>query len=140
MLAGILRTMNTYDTLGDFYNDASVSSQIVNMLVRDNVVPQAQVAEMYDGNKLSVVGREMLENILIGKSFEGTPDIVRMLTSIPSMRQSVLFALSEISNNLMLGSDYTLKSEIAEAINLAMKQETKVVCSLVMTLRLMLVS
>ena len=125
VLAGILRTMNTYDTLGDFYNDASVSSQIVNMLVRDNVVPQAQVAEMYDGNKLSVVGREMLENILIGKSFEGTPDIVRMLTSIPSMRQSVLFALSEISNNLMLGSDYTLKSEIAEAINLCYEARNK---------------
>lgn len=114
----IIRTINRFDTLGDFYNDSYAGFEAISELVNAGVIPQAQVAEMVDGDKLSAVGRETLENVLIGKSFEGDPNAVRMLTSVPSMRQSVIFALSEISNNLALGDDYMLKDELTEAIRL----------------------
>ena len=87
---GIVRTINGYDTLGDFYNDAQASLGAVYDLHNAGVVPQAQLAEMVDGvrgqEKLSAVGREFLENMLIGKAFDGEPDVVRMLTAEPAMR------------------------------------------------------
>ncbi|WP_407403823.1 LPD1 domain-containing protein [Sodaliphilus sp.] len=42
-----------------------------------------------------------------------------MLTEYKSLRQSVLSALAEITNNLKLGKDYSLEQELADAIALA---------------------
>ena len=119
---GIVRTINGYDTLGDFYNDADASLGAVYDLHNAGVVPQAQLAEMVDGirgqEKLSAVGREFMENMLIGKSFEGDPDVVRMLTSEPSMRQSVITALGEIADNIAIGGGWSLQQELADAVKL----------------------
>lgn len=119
---GIVRTINGYDTLGDFYNDADASLGAVYDLHNAGVVPQAQLAEMVDGvrgqEKLSAVGREFLENMLIGKAFEGTPDVVRMLTAEPLMRQTVITALGEIVDNIALGGGWSLQGELADAVKL----------------------
>ena len=118
----IVRTINGYDTLGDFYNDPQASLGAVNDLHGAGVIPQAQMAEMVDGGRgnqrLSAVGREFLENMLIGKAFDGNPDVVRMLTEIPSMRQSVITALGEISDNIALGDGWALQNELADAVKL----------------------
>ena len=119
---GIVRTINGYDTLGDFYNDAEASLGAVYDLHNAGVVPQAQLAEMVDGvrgqEKLSAVGREFLENMLIGKAFESDPEIVRMLTAEPAMRQTVITALGEIVDNIALGGDWSLQGELADAVKL----------------------
>lgn len=119
---GIVRTINGYDTLGDFYNDAQASLGAVYDLHNAGVVPQAQLAEMVDGvrgqEKLSAVGREFLENMLIGKAFEGDPEVVRMLTAEPAMRQTVITALGEIVDNIALGGDWSLQGELADAVKL----------------------
>lgn len=119
---GIVRTINGYDTLGDFYNDAEASLGAVYDLHNAGVVPQAQLAEMVDGvrgqEKLSAVGREFLENMLIGKAFESDPEVVRMLTAEPSMRQTVITALGEIVDNIALGGDWSLQGELADAVKL----------------------
>lgn len=119
---GIVRTINGYDTLGDFYNDAEASLGAVYDLHNAGVVPQAQLAEMVDGvrgqEKLSAVGREFLENMLIGKAFEGDPEVVHMLTAEPAMRQTVITALGEIVDNIALGGDWSLQGELADAVKL----------------------
>lgn len=119
---GIVRTINGYDTLGDFYNDAEASLGAVYDLHNAGVVPQAQLAEMIDGirgqEKLSAVGREFLENMLIGKAFESDPEVVRMLTAEPAMRQTVITALGEIADNIALGGDWSLQGELADAVKL----------------------
>ena len=119
---GIVRTINGYETLGDFYNDADASLGAVYDLHNAGVVPQAQLAEMVDGvrgqEKLSTVGREFLENMLIGKAFEGAPDVVRMLTAEPLMRQTVITALGEIVDNIALGGGWSLQGELADAVKL----------------------
>ena len=126
---GIVRTINGYDTLGDFYNDADASLGAVYDLHNAGVVPQAQLAEMVDGirgqEKLSAVGREFLENMLIGKAFEGDPDVVRMLTSEPSMRQSVITALGEIADNIAIGGGWSLQQELADAVKLCFDARKK---------------
>lgn len=74
---GIVRTINGYDTLGDFYNDAEASLGAVYDLHNAGVVPQAQLAEMVDGvrgqEKLSAVGREFWKICSSAKPLRATP-------------------------------------------------------------------
>ena len=118
----IVKTINGYETLGDFYNDANASLGAVYDLHRAGVIPQAQLAEMVDGvrgqEKLSAVGREFLENMLIGKAFAANPDVVRMLTSEPFMRKAIITALGEIADNIAIGGGWSLQQELADAVKL----------------------
>ena len=114
----IIGIINRFDTLGDFYADAKATSDAISELQGDGVLSQAQMAEMYDGDGISAIGKELLENTLIGKAFESNPNAVREITEFKSMRQSIITALAEISNNLSLGKDYSLESELAQAIDL----------------------
>lgn len=115
----IVRSINAFDTLGDFYNDPKAAPTAIGELHKAGVINQMQVAEMMDGEKVSGQGRQMLENMLIGKAFEGNPDAVRQLAEFPAMRQSIVSALAEVANNIKLGEDYSLESEMAQAIDLA---------------------
>ena len=114
----IVRSINKFDTLGDFYNDPKATNEAVKELQSAGVITPQQVAEMYDGDGISAIGREILENTLIGKAFENNPDAVRMITEFKSMRQSIITALSEIANNLTLGKKFSLENELSEAVKL----------------------
>ena len=118
----IVKTIMGFDTLGEFYADPEASLGAVYDLYNSGVIPKTQLAEMVDGargnERLSAIGREMLENMLIGKAFGGYPDAVRMLTEVPSMRQSVITALGEISDNIALGGGYSLSDALADAVKL----------------------
>ena len=116
--ARILQVIGGYDTLGEFYNDARAARAVMRQLVDAGVVDGKQLAELFDGNGLSVLGRDLLENVLIGKAFEGYPDAVRMLSVYRGMRQRVVTALGEISRNSALDEAYSLGAELAEAVRL----------------------
>ena len=114
----IIRSINRFDTLGDFYADTKATAEAIGELLKAGAINQMQHTEMFDGDAISAQGREILENMLIGKAFESNPDAVRQLTAFKSLRQSVITALAEISNNIALG-EYSLESELSEAIALA---------------------
>lgn len=118
----IVRTINGFDTLGDFYHAPKESIGAVYDLHNAGVIPQTQLAEMVDGirgqERLSAVGREYLENMLIGKAFANEPDVLRMLTAEPAMRQTIITALGEIVDNIALGEDWALQGELADAVKL----------------------
>lgn len=114
----IIRSINGYDTLGDFYADNRATREAIKDLQTAGVLTEVQTAEMFDGEGISAQGREVLENMLIGKAFESNPDAVREITAFKSMRQSVITALAEIVNNKALGEEYSLEKELAEAIRL----------------------
>ena len=115
----IIRGINGYDTLAEFYADTKAAHEALLELQDAGVITQAQMAELTDGDGISTQGRELLENVLIGKAFEGNPDAVRQLAEYKGMRQSVITALAEIANNKALGEAYELGTEIAAAISLA---------------------
>ena len=115
----IIKGINGYDTLAEFYADTNAARDAILELQGAGVITQAQMAEMFDGDGISAQGRELLENMLIGKAFEGNPDAVRQLAEYKGMRQSVITALAEIANNKAMGEDYDLGAEIAAAISLA---------------------
>ncbi|MFC2449022.1 MAG: hypothetical protein ACFNTB_05220, partial [Prevotella denticola] len=119
--AHITRSINGYDTLGEFYADHKATHAAIKELQASGVLSHAQMAEMFDGDGISAQGREILENMLIGKAFESNPDAVREITAFKSVRQSVITALSEIVNNKSLGADYSLEDELAQAVDLVYK-------------------
>ena len=117
----IISLINRFDTLGDFYADFVASREAIGELSKCGAISRPQMAEMVDGDGLSAIGKETLENMLIGKAFESNPDAVREATEFKQMRQTIIQALAEISNNISLGKDYSLESELAEAIDLVYK-------------------
>ncbi len=120
-LAHITRAINSYETLGEFYADHKATRAAIRELQAAGVLGQAQIAEMFDGEGISAQGKEVLENMLIGKAFESNPDAIREITEFKSVRQSVITALAEIINNKSLGDDYSLEHELSQAIDLVYK-------------------
>ena len=117
----IVRAINDHETLGDFYNNTRAATEAIDALRNAGALNNMQYAEMFDGDAVSSTGRQIIENMLIGKAFEGNPDVIRQLTEIKSLRQSVVTALNEISTNKALGKDYSLENELAQAVDLAYK-------------------
>lgn len=117
----IISLINKFDTLNEFYGDAAAATEAVTELQKAGVISEAQVTEMYDGDGISNIGRDLLENMLIGKAFESNPDAVRQISAFKSMRQTIIMALNEISNNVKLGEDFSLEEELAAAIDLVYK-------------------
>ena len=117
----IVRAINDHEALGDFYGDTKAATEAINALRRAGAINDMQYAEMFDGDAVSDRGRQIIENMLIGKAFEGNPDVIRMLTEYKGFRQSVVTALNEISTNVALGKDYSLENELAQGIELAYK-------------------
>ena len=114
----IISTISDYETLGEFYADTKAVRDIFSDLIGSGVIPQVKATEMFDGDGISVQGRELIENLLIGKAFDGNPEAVRQITEYKAMRQSIVTALAEITSNRALGADYTIADELAQAIAL----------------------
>ena len=115
----ILATINAFETLGEFYANTEAATKCISELRKCGVFSSMQFAEMFDGDTISSFGKELLENVLIGKAFANNPDCARMITAYKSLRKSVVFGLSEVVNNLCLSDAYSLNFELSEAVNLA---------------------
>lgn len=115
--ARIIRNINTFDTIGDFYGNVKASTEAINELLANGVISQMQYPEMFDGDSISNQAKDILENVLIGKAFSANPDAVRQITSFKGVRRNVITALAEISNNIAL-NEYSLEKETADAIAL----------------------
>ena len=115
--ARIIRNINTFDTIGEFYGNVKASTEAINELLSSGVISSMQYPEMFDGDSISSQAKDILENVLIGKAFSRNADAVRQITSFKGVRRNVITALAEISNNIAL-NDYSLEQEIADAISL----------------------
>ena len=117
--ARIVATVNAFETLSDFYQCTEAVTRVLADLRGAGVVGTMQYAEMFDGDGISATGKEVLENVLIGKAFATDPDAARKITSYKNIRKAVVIALGELSNNIVLGDGYALTAEIQQAIALA---------------------
>ena len=116
----IVGLINQFDTMSDFYADGTAPAEAISMLLRAGVITPMQHAQMFDGDSVSGQGKEMLENLLLGKAFEGNPEAIRQIRSMPSVRQQIVGALAEVANNSTLG-DYSLEDVISQAVALVHK-------------------
>ena len=115
----IVNAISKYDRLPDFYANENEVNNSLRELVSSGVINDKQLPELRTGNALSAQGKELLENILIGKVFQSNPDAVRQIISHPSLKQTIVMALGEIANNRTLASkQYDLSKELGNAVDL----------------------
>lgn len=119
VFTSITNDISRFDRLSDYYADDKAVSSAISQLLGAGVINEMQLPELRTGNTLSAAGRELIENTLIGKVFQTSPDAVRHIISTPTMRQSVMMGLNEIAHNRTLAkSGYDLSQELGAAVDL----------------------
>ena len=114
----VLRVLGGFETLGEFYGDEGAVREVVGELTNAGVVGRMDMGGLFDGEGVSAQGRELIENVLVGKAFEGDGDAVRRLTEMKSMRTSVVNALGEVLRNKSLGGAFDFMEELPKAVAL----------------------
>ena len=114
----IISTINAFETISDFYGCNEATTRVINDLLKYEVIGTEKYNTFFDNDSISNTGKDKLENILIGKIFAADADAARMIASYKNVRKSVVMALSEISNNLVLENGYSLSTELNQAISL----------------------
>lgn len=115
----IVTDISRYDRLSDYYADEKAVAHALGALMQAGVINDKQMPEMRTGTALSAAGKELIENTLIGKVFQTSPDAVRQIISTPTLRQSIVMGLNEIANNRTLARNgYDISEELAKAVDL----------------------
>ena len=121
----IVADLNKYDRLSDFYADQEAAARTLGELAAAGAINDKQLPELRTGTALSAAGKELIENTLIGKIFQADPDAVRMIISMPTLRQAVILGLNEIANNRTLAENgYDLGKELSAAVDLVFRART----------------
>ena len=125
VFTSITNDISRFDRLSDYYADDKAVSSAISQLLGAGVINEMQLPEMRTGNSLSAAGKELIENTLIGKVFQTSPDAVRHIISTPTLRQSVIMGLNDIAHNRTLAkSGYDLSQELGEAVDLVARAKS----------------
>ena len=112
----ITTTLAEHEKIQDFFASDKDVNAVISTLVEDGMLLENEVAEMYDGDKLSIVGRDYLETIFLGMVLP--EESVRMSSEIPSIRQTILSAIPALADNSRIENGYALTKELGEAISM----------------------
>lgn len=125
VFTSITNDISRFDRLSDYYADDKAVSSAISQLLGAGVINEMQLPEMRTGNSLSAAGKELIENTLIGKVFQTSPDAVRHIISTPTLRQSVIMGLNDIAHNRTLAkSGYDLSQELGAAVDLVTRAKS----------------
>ena len=125
VFTSITNDISRFDRLSDYYADDKAVSSAISQLLGAGVINEMQLPEMRTGNSLSAAGKELIENTLIGKVFQTSPDAVRHIICTPTLRQSVIMGLNEIAHNRTLAkSGYDLSQELGAAVDLVARAKS----------------
>lgn len=125
VFTSITNDISRFDRMSDYYADDRSVASAISQLLDAGVINEMQLPELRTGNALSAAGKELIENTLIGKVFQTSPDAVRQIISTPTLRQSVVMGLNEIANNRTLAkSGYDLSKELAAAVDLVSRAKS----------------
>lgn len=125
VFTSITNDISRFDRMSDYYADDKSVASAISQLLDAGVINEMQLPEMRTGNSLSAAGKELIENTLIGKVFQTSPDAVRHIISTPTLRQSVIMGLNEIAHNRTLAkSGYDLSKELGAAVDLVARAKS----------------
>lgn len=125
VFTSITNDISRFDRMSDYYADDKSVASAISQLLDAGVINEMQLPELRTGNALSAAGKELIENTLIGKVFQTSPDAVRHIISTPTLRQSVIMGLNEIAHNRTLAkSGYDLSKELGAAVDLVARAKS----------------
>lgn len=114
-ISDIVDAISGFNTRDAFFNDSKAPFELINRLISDGIIGEREKAEMVDGDKLSALGRERLENIMLGTVFSN--ETIRLMGDDAGLKNSIIRALPQIIDNKSLG-EYSLETDINDAIRL----------------------
>ncbi len=116
---GILRIIDSYNSLDAFFSSEAGAKDVINMLMNNGIITQQEVPEWKEdtdrGFVLSANGRSAVTDLLIGALFD--EQTIRMLGNDKGLKASILRAMPSIVENSRMG-EYALTDNITEAIRL----------------------
>ncbi len=107
--------LDGFESLPEFYSDTQASKEMLHLLLNDGIIGQNEVAEMMDGESFSSIGKDFIENALIGSVLDESA--VRKAMQMKDLRQVVVKSLTQIAQNKKFG-EFSFENEITDAINL----------------------
>ena len=74
VFTSITNDISRFDRMSDYYADDKSVASAISQLLDAGVINEMQLPELRTGNALSAAGKELIENTLIGKVFQTSPD------------------------------------------------------------------
>ena len=118
---GIVNEISRYDRLSEYYTNENAVAQALGALQQAGVINEKQMPEMRTGTAVSAAGRELIENTLLGKVFQSSPDAVRQIIGNGTLKEATVMGLTEIASNRTIGNGYDLSDELAKAVDLVVR-------------------
>ncbi len=111
----IAEKFDEYESIAECLQDIAGSKFIIDRLVEDGILQRNDVEEMVEERGLlNATGKEFVQTVLLGTILN--EESIRIVGSMPFIRNIVLSSLNEILQNRKLSDKYTLNREINEAI------------------------
>lgn len=115
-VGAIISEIDGSGSLEAFFNNPKATTDLFKTLVEKGVIGQNEIAGYVDDQgKISVEGKELVKNLLIGAVFK--PETIRMMGNDSALKTKVVSGIRAITENMKLGK-YNLKEEIDEAVKL----------------------
>lgn len=115
-VGAIISEIDGSGSLEAFFNNPKATTDLFKTLVEKGVIGQNEIAGYVDDQgKISVEGKELVKNLLIGAVFK--PETIRMMGNDSALKTKVVSGIRAITENMKLG-EYNLKEEIDEAVKL----------------------
>ena len=110
----IAEIIDGYDSIAECLSDKEGVNNIITLLVNDGQIQRNDVEQYLNNGIFNEAGKEYIQTLILGATL--SEKSVRMLNAMPFMKRSIVTALKQILQNAKLGEDYSLKTEIDEAI------------------------
>lgn len=115
-IGAIISEIEGSGSLEALFNNPKATTDLFKTLVEKGVIGQNEIAGYVDDQgKISVEGKELVKNLLIGAVFK--PETIRMMGNDSALKTKVVSGIRAITENMKLG-EYSLKEEIDEAVKL----------------------
>lgn len=111
----IAQKFDEYESIAECLQDIAGSKFVVDRLVEDGILQRNDVEGMVnESGLLNATGKEFVQTALLGIILN--EESIRIVGSMPFIRNIILSSLNEILQNRKLSDRYTLNQEINEAI------------------------
>ncbi len=116
VLNGIGQVMNGFDSLAKFFTSKPGSKMVRDILQRNGVFNADNVTGYYRDGKFTNAGKELLQNIILGKVFN--EEVLHLLEASPAVREKVVYSMSNLISIEALGEGYSLQTHLSDALRL----------------------
>ena len=109
----VAEVLNDYEKIDDVYNSTKASKELLDLLVNKKIIDTNEIAELYDGNKFTGAGKDLIESTVLGSVIN--EDNLKFFRNNNDLKFKMMKSAPAILQNRTMG-DYSIVDEINKAI------------------------